>query len=89
MREAEGFISGRKGEGGFGVGEGGIVGVAGETGGAAGEQEHCGNDSGPCHSKSLVVASRTMGVSGVCVSDVVRQCSGVSARGPCGIESAC
>ena len=69
MQGAEGLISGRKGEGGFGVGEGGIIGVDGESGGAAGEEEDCGNDSGTSYFESLVVASRMMGVSWVCVLD--------------------
>ena len=65
MRGAEGLISGRKGEGGFGVGEGGIVGVQEESGGAAGEEKNCCNDSGASHLKSLVVASQMMRVSWV------------------------
>ena len=39
MLGIKGFVSGRKGEGGFGVGEGGIVGVEGESCGAAGKEE--------------------------------------------------
>lgn len=67
MVAVEGFISWRKGEGGFGVGEGSIIGVEGESGGAASEEEECGNDSSASHLESLAVASRTMSISRVCV----------------------
>ena len=71
MLGVEGFISGRKGEGCFGVGEGGIIGVEREPGGAASEEEDCSNDSGASHLESLAVASRMMSVSRVCVPDLV------------------
>ena len=66
MQGIEGFIPVGKGEGGSGVGEREIVGMEVETGGGASEEEHCGNDIGPCRLESLVVASRTMDVSGMC-----------------------
>ena len=85
MLGIEWFITVGKGEGSFGVGEREIVGVEGETGGGAGEEEHRGNDSGPCRLESLIVASRTIDVSRVCVLDLVRQCSGMGDRGRCRI----
>ena len=88
MLKIEGFITVGKGEGGFGVGEREIVGVGGETRGAASEEEHRGNDIGPCRLESLVVASRTMDVSGICVLDLVRQCFRMCVRGRLGFNSA-
>ncbi len=63
MLRAGRFVSGGESEGGFGVGEGGIVGVEGESGGTAGEKEGCCIDGRRSDFECPVVASRPRSVS--------------------------